>query len=114
MKTLKKGFKYIFRSLIALVLFIGIYLLIAYSCQYITTNDTYQKPIGGTEVFLISNGVHTDICLPISENNNFWKAYFNPNQFKGLKTPPKYIAMEIKSASTRAPAASPRPPTRNP
>lgn len=92
MKTLKKIMKYVFRSILVIVAFVGVYLLSAYCCQYITTNDNYNNPTIGTEVFLISNGVHTDICLPINENNNIWKDLFNPNQFNGLAKNPKYIS----------------------
>jgi len=92
MKTVKKILKYTLRTLLGFTVFIGVYLLSAYCCQFITTNDDYKEPLAGTEVFLISNGVHTDICLPIEESDTVWKSYFKPSQFKGLKEQPKYIS----------------------
>lgn len=89
---IKKVLKYLIRSIFIFVAFIGLYLLTAYTCQYLTTNDGYKNPEEGIEVFLISNGVHTDICLPIDTTNSVWRNYFNPNQFKGLVNQPKYIS----------------------
>lgn len=89
---IKKGLTYLFKTLLVVVMLIGVYLLSAYTCQYITINDSYVKPVNGTEVFLISNGVHTDICLPLDENNNIWEGLFKTNQFNELINQPKYIS----------------------
>jgi uncharacterized protein (TIGR02117 family) len=89
---IKKTLKYFFRGILLFSCGVGLYLFSAYLCQFITTNDDYKKPKNGIEVFLISNGVHTDICLPLTNNDTFWNNYFNPEEFKDLIHQPKYIS----------------------
>jgi len=91
-KWIKKTVKYIFRSLLAFICFIAIYLLSAYACKFITTNNDYVVPKNGTEVFIISNGVHADICFPLANKDTLWSKYFDVKVFSTLKNKPKYIS----------------------
>jgi uncharacterized protein (TIGR02117 family) len=91
MKALKKILKILFKSILGFVVFVAAYLLISLGCKYITVNNDYKAPKEGVEVFIVSNGVHADICLPLAENN-VWSAYFDLKTFKTLKSQPKFIS----------------------
>jgi uncharacterized protein (TIGR02117 family) len=92
MKILKKIVKYTLRSALAFICFIALYLLSAFICKYITTNDDFVEEQDGVEVFLISNGVHADICLPLDSNTIFWSKYFDEKDFATLKNKAKFIS----------------------
>lgn len=92
MKAMKKILKIVFKSILGIVLFVGAYLLFSEGSKYITVNNSYVAPKEGIEVFIVSNGVHADICLPLIKTDNFWKSYFGVENFKTLKRQPKYIS----------------------
>ena len=73
-------------------LFIGTYVLVAFTSKFITVNNNYVAPKEGTEVYIISNGVHADICLPLIDGDDSWSNYFDVKSFKTLKGNPKYIS----------------------
>ena len=91
-KWLKKIVKITLKVIIGIVAFVGCYFLVAYVCKYISTNDDYVVPEQGTEVYVISNGVHADICFPLNGHNTFWNKYFDVKTFTTLKQKPKYIS----------------------
>lgn len=93
MKFIKKIVKYTLRSILTFICFIALYLLSAFVCKFITTNNDYVAPEKGIEVFLISNGVHADICLPLANNDTLWSKYFDVKDFSTLKNKPKYILL---------------------
>lgn len=93
MKVLKKSLKIVLKTFVGLIAFVGIYLLLSYVGKSITTNNDYTVPENGIEVFVISNGVHADICLPIAGDEAFWNQYFDVNTFSTLNNQPTHIAL---------------------
>lgn len=87
-----KVLKLALKSVVGIVAFVGLYLLSAYCCHFITINNDYIIPKNGTEIFVVSNGVHADICLPLDEDADFWSKYFDIEDFKTLNTKPTYIS----------------------
>lgn len=92
MKVIKNTLKYVFRGALFFVGFVIVYLLSSFLCKYITTNNDYVAPEEGVEVFIISNGVHADICLPVDGNKVLWSTYFKAKDFVTLKKTPTYIS----------------------
>jgi uncharacterized protein (TIGR02117 family) len=92
MKLIKKIIKLVLKLVVGFALFIGAYLLASVGCKYITVNHDYEVPQEGVEVFIISNGVHADICLPLIKEDDIWKKYFDVETFETLKSQPKYIS----------------------
>jgi uncharacterized protein (TIGR02117 family) len=92
MKLIKKTLKYFLISMAFIVWFVTFYMLLAFVCKYIPINNDYEEPIDGTEIFIISNGVHADICLPLKDNGKFWSDLFNFEEFSTLRRTPKYIS----------------------
>jgi uncharacterized protein (TIGR02117 family) len=92
MKWLKRVLRICFKVTLVFVLIIVTYLLASFSCKYITVNNDYVVPQTGIEVFIVSNGVHADICLPIIKDDNIWEAYFTTESFSTLHENPEYIS----------------------
>ncbi|MCB0400998.1 MAG: TIGR02117 family protein [Flavobacteriales bacterium] len=84
--------KYTGIFLLSFAVFVGLYYLASVACRYITTNNDYVVPEDGIEIFVVSNGVHADICLPVSSNKKLWSGYFKPENFETLTKEPEYIS----------------------
>ncbi|MES2484419.1 MAG: TIGR02117 family protein [Bacteroidota bacterium] len=70
-KKLKQGLKFTGRFILGIVIFIATYLLAVLVFSHITVNSTPQT--GGTiPVYINSNGVHTDIVVPIKNEVKDW------------------------------------------
>ena len=91
-KWVFKILKYIGVFLVGFIVFVGLYMLGSFACKFITTNDDYVKPKQGTEIFVVSNGVHADICLPVSSNQALWSKLFPAEDFSTLSKTPTHIA----------------------
>ena len=92
MKQIKKILKISIKFLLGFTVFVGLYLLSSVACKYITVNNNYKAPQEGVEVFIVSNGVHADICLPLIKEDYLWSNYFGVESFKTLTKQPKYIS----------------------
>lgn len=84
--------KLIKTSIILIIIFLS-YFLISTLLSKITVNkdfiETNKEPI---EIYLISNGVHTDIGLPIINEFKDWSKFVNSEYTKSKKTDFKYVA----------------------
>ncbi len=60
------------RALIGTIAFIVLYLLAAWSLPMITVNNDARQPANGTLIFIRSNGVHTDLVLPLRNAQKDW------------------------------------------
>ena len=59
-------------------------------------NNDYVSPKEGIELYVVSNGVHADICLPLITGDDFWNNSFDIKRFATLKGSPKYISFGCK------------------
>lgn len=85
--------KYSLRTFLVLVSFIIIYFIAAFSFSYIPVNrDFVQCPKDGVEIFLLSNGVHTDIVIPIRNDLKDWSSAVDPANTKSGNTTVNYAA----------------------
>lgn len=91
-KVAIKTLKYLGLFVLSFVLFVGLYLFSSWACKYIETNDDYAEPADGITLFVVSNGVHADICLPVKSNPQLWTSFFDVEDFATLKDEPKYIS----------------------
>jgi uncharacterized protein (TIGR02117 family) len=89
---LKKVVFSLLKGIVGFALFVGLYMCASYISKYITTNNDYVVPENGIEIFVVSNGVHADICLPLKEIDSVWTDYFQPSDFKTLTRKPTHIA----------------------
>jgi len=89
---LKKIFKIIFKTVLVLILLIGLYITAAYTLPYITVNNNFCDTKTGVKIFIVSNGVHTDLVLPSENKFKSWRNIFPERIFGVTDTTYKYTA----------------------
>ena len=64
----------------------AVYFIAALILSFIPVNRDFQSTPGGTEVFVCSNGVHTDFVLPVTTPVVDWSRQFPVQDFVGPVT----------------------------
>ncbi len=72
MKAARCTIRLVGRGLLGLLALVLLYGLAAWLLPLIGVNTDYREPVDGTAVFLRSNGVHTDIILPLRGAARDW------------------------------------------
>lgn len=72
MKAARCTIRLVGRGLLGLLTLVLLYGLAAWLLPLIGVNTDYREPAAGTAVFLRSNGVHTDIILPLRGAARDW------------------------------------------
>jgi hypothetical protein len=90
MKYLKLSLKYTLKSILFLIAFILLYLIFAWLLPKIKVNSNYKPQEKGVEIFIASNGVHTDFVVPTKHDLKDWRKDFNPNEFESVDTTFEY------------------------
>lgn len=73
--------KWTLRTFAALCVLILIYMGAAEGLGQITVNRNFQPDPNGIEIFVLSNGVHTDIIVPAATAAIDWRTIFDPTTF---------------------------------
>jgi uncharacterized protein (TIGR02117 family) len=68
------------------------YGIIALFLGSIPVNRNFRQSGDGTNVFIISNGIHTDIVLPVKSRGDRWKRFFEQSKLYPGFASVKYIA----------------------
>ncbi len=98
-----KKIKTIFRFLGIVVMTIILYVIMAFASSYIPINTDFENcknlknnaentPETCIEVFLLTNGVHTDIVLPTKNANKDWTKSISPMTTKTDNSSSKFVA----------------------
>jgi uncharacterized protein (TIGR02117 family) len=93
MLLLKRSIKIILKTLLGFVVFILLYLLFAWLLPKIKLNSDYKPAQQGIEVFVSSNGVHTDFVVPTNTPLKDWRNDFLPNTFESVDTTYEYVSL---------------------
>ena len=78
--------KYIIKAFIIFSFLVFLYLLFAILFTLFPANSNFTEAKNGPEVFITTNGVHTNIILPAKNNNFDWNSYLK------IKNTDKYLA----------------------
>lgn len=89
MKIFKKILKYIAIFLLSLIAYLGVVTLLS----YITVNGEIRKVKKDVSIYILTNGVHTDIVLPLKNEHFDWSKQVNPADTKSKDTSFNYVAM---------------------
>jgi uncharacterized protein (TIGR02117 family) len=82
------------KKIIATVfVFLFTYFFFVFYLGYSTANRNFVEDKSGVEIFLVSNGVHTDIVVPADNSICNWRKKINYHDFKNVSPDFKYIAM---------------------
>ena len=89
---MKKALKILLKSILFFFGFIALYILASYAFSAITINkEASTKP--EVEVFILTNGVHTDIVMPTKNDQIDWSRQVQFKNTKATDSTYKYIAM---------------------
>ncbi len=89
---MKNGFRILFTVLVSVLFFIVFYLSTAFICARISVNDVVSKE-GNVTVYIKSNGVHTDLVLPVKSRKLDWAKIFPYANTKGKDSTSKLLAL---------------------
>jgi uncharacterized protein (TIGR02117 family) len=76
-----KARKWFGRVALALLAIPALYLLAAVVGSLVPVNRTWVEPAGGTAVYLLDNGVHVDLVMPIKAEGLDWRPLIPPSDF---------------------------------
>lgn len=93
MTTLKTFLRYILRFLLGIIAFILLYLLFAFLLPYFKANSSFENATDGIEIYVQSNGVHTDVVLPIKSEYINWNEVLPYSDFKNVNSNYNYVAL---------------------
>ena len=75
---MQKAFKYVFDFVAAIVIVIILYIIIGMGSSLIPVNTTQPTESKNLEIFIQSNGVHTDIVMPLHNEIVDWRRFVDP------------------------------------
>ncbi len=90
---LKKIGKTIGWIILGLITFFGLYFLFMVLLTIIPSNSNFKEAENGKELYIISNGVHTDLCFAVEKANLDWPKILNINLFETPADQVKYISI---------------------
>lgn len=90
---IKKITKRIFLSLEFFVGLFAVYIFYMLVGMTIPVNSNYEYSESEIQFYVISNGVHTDICLPVRSEVFDWTTFIMTQDFKDLSNVPDFIAI---------------------
>ncbi|MCE3229188.1 MAG: hypothetical protein K0S32_3739 [Bacteroidetes bacterium] len=88
----RRIFKIIFKTLLGIIIFLALYFTAAYTLPHIDVNDDFVNTKDGIKIFVVSNGVHTDIVVPTKTRFKDWSLIFPPELFKAQDSIYSYTA----------------------
>lgn len=91
---MKKAIKYSLRALLGVVIFLVLYVAIAWSLQQIAVEREYPADDpSGVDIYIKTNGVHTDIVVPIRTAQRDWSRQVLFANTVGKDTTYSYIGL---------------------
>jgi uncharacterized protein (TIGR02117 family) len=82
----------LFKTVLALLIFIALYALAAFTLPHIHVNTTTVNSSKPIRIFVISNGVHTDIAVPAVSPYKDWTPEFPRDTFQATNSVLSYIS----------------------
>ncbi|MEM7374670.1 MAG: TIGR02117 family protein [Bacteroidota bacterium] len=76
---IKRPFNWFFRFVIFFLGAVLLYVLFAVLLAFIPVNQDFKTDPHGVEIFIATNGVHLDICLPVESPEFSWLDFFENN-----------------------------------
>ncbi|MDI9310719.1 MAG: TIGR02117 family protein [Limnohabitans sp.] len=93
---MKKLFKLLLKLTLGFIAFILIYIVLAFGLSKIPVNNLDSRtaiPPSNIEIFILSNGVHTDIVVPVKNEICDWFKKVNPEYTIAKDSLSTYLAM---------------------
>jgi uncharacterized protein (TIGR02117 family) len=89
----KRILKFLLKAFGIFILFLIVYFISAFTLSYIPSNSDF-KPCekDAVQIYILSNGVHTDVVLPIRNEIKDWTTMINSAETKSRDTNVSYAA----------------------
>lgn len=92
-KSLRKFLKILLRTILFAIGFFLLYIIAAFTLPYISVNDNAPKNgKDGYFIYVLSNGVHTDLVLPINNETKDWTQQLSFEHTPSKDSAMKYVA----------------------
>ena len=88
---MKKTLRLLGKMILALLIFIISYVLLAYAIPYIPVNTKDADPKEDVTVYIRTNGVHTDLVVPIKTEFKDWSETIQFNHIKSKDSSMQFI-----------------------
>src|SRR5688572_19403271 len=93
MKIVKKMFWWTLKALGAFFILIAIYFAFAFGLSSISVNDDFKHcDKDSIEIYILTNGVHTDLVLPLQNQFMDWNKFVNPASTISSNTSVRYVS----------------------
>lgn len=90
---IKKIGKTIWKTFLGILAFFAFYFVLTFLLTIIPANRNFQPAEDGIDLFLISNGVHTDICFQVGDAQLDWDKILGLDQFQTSPSQIKYLSI---------------------
>lgn len=74
----RQRLRWLFRTAVALLLFIILYIAAAWILGKIPANAAFRQTADGIEIAVLDNGVHCDLALPMENGHFSWRGFLGP------------------------------------
>jgi uncharacterized protein (TIGR02117 family) len=92
MKSVKGSLKTLGWAILGLISFLVLYVVAALSISKISVNADVAQKDKAIEIFILSNGVHTDIVVPVKNELKDWSKEIRFHQTKSKDSLVNYVA----------------------
>lgn len=90
---MRKIFKLILKIIVGFILFLALYFIAAFGLSYLSSNSDFKQcETEAVEVYILTNGVHTDIVCPVKNEYKDWSDFVKPADTKAGDTLVKTVA----------------------
>jgi uncharacterized protein (TIGR02117 family) len=79
-------------SILGILILLILYLLFAYVLSHISVNTVQKRKDKSIDVYILSNGVHTDLVLPVKNKTIDWRLFVPPSNTKNKDTTANMIS----------------------
>ena len=93
MNIIKRVLKYIGFTLLGIISFILIYVMISFGLSKIEVNSDVANNKKEVEIFILTNGVHTDIVVPIKNEIKDWSKEIQFQQTQSKDSLMNYLSL---------------------
>ena len=92
MTTLKKSLRIFKKAILGILLFLAFYTLAAFSLSKITVNSDATTQPKEVSIYILTNGVHTDLVVPIKNESKDWSQEIKVENTKAKDSTAQFIA----------------------
>lgn len=89
---IKISIKSLLRITLGILGFFALYLIAAYTVPLVTVNNNFKNDQNGIKLFVVSNGMHTDLVMPAKSIFKDWTSIFPKDSFDVKDPSYSYIA----------------------